>query len=293
MLQVEGFRQLLPGGSAMQLVPLPRMLPRGLIAILIWVPCGRAENEPTNQLDRLNQSVQLFNAERWPEAAKAWEQVAAQNPQLGRAWNNLAHAYYHCKEYRKAIPAFARMRELGSGYPWLAAYNIACCHALLGEKEAALEWLQKALDLGFRNLRQVREDKDLQSLHDDPRFQKMAALVDVSKLSRDEGWRFDLALLVREIKRCHYAPFRKVTSEQFAAAVSRLDQEIPTLSDNQIAAELQKILRMAGDGHTTLSNARHGTHAQRKDRVPARFYFFAEGLYVTEVDPRFRELAGA
>src|SRR6185295_14839529 len=106
-------------------------------------------------------------------------------------------------------------------------------YAQLGEKEAALKWLQKSLDLGFRSLRAVKEDAELRSLHDDPRFQKMVGIVDRAKLSRDEGWRFDLDLLVGEIKRCHYAPFRKVRPEQFDTACAKLRSDIPHLSDNQ------------------------------------------------------------
>jgi hypothetical protein len=63
--------------------------------------------------------------------------------------------------------------ELGGGFPSNAAYNIACDYALLGEKEQAFKWLQKAFDMGFRNLAHAAVDTDLQSLHDDPRFNKI------------------------------------------------------------------------------------------------------------------------
>lgn len=59
----------------------------------------------------------------------------------------------------------------------------------MGDKEQALEWLAKSLDLGFRNLQDVRTDDDLKSLHGDQRFIKLAALDDVTKMTRDQGWR--------------------------------------------------------------------------------------------------------
>src|SRR5207244_2549875 len=107
-------------------------------------------------------------------------------------------------------------------------------------------------------LQHVRDDEDLRSLRDDERFKKMAAVVDVARLSRDEGWRFDLDLLAREITRGHFAPFAKASKEQFDAEVRKLREEIPRLSDNQIAVGFQKLLRRVGDGHTGLAGAAHG-----------------------------------
>src|SRR5262249_3866459 len=163
--------------------------------------------EPTGQLDALERAESRMRAKRWPEAAAAWQQVVDVNPHLGMAWENLGMAYYRAKNYHKAIPALTRSLELRAGYPSIASYSIPCSPALLGEKDQALEWLQKALDRGFRSLRHIQQDDDLRSLRDDDRFQKMAAVVDIGRLSRDEGRRFDLDLLAREIKRCHYAPF--------------------------------------------------------------------------------------
>src|SRR5262249_36115024 len=187
-----------------------------------------------------------------------------------RGGEELGRARYEAKDYRRAILALAKARELREGYPANSAYDIACCHALLGEKEPALEWLRKALDLGFRRLRHIREDDDLKSLRDDERFKTMAAVVDVAHLSRDEGWRFDLDLLAREIKRCHYAPFRKVSREAFDAEVRKLREAIPRMIDNQIEVGFRKLLALVGDGHTSL--ARDPADRGKKDRVPVEFY---------------------
>jgi tetratricopeptide (TPR) repeat protein len=49
-------------------------------------------------------------------------------------------------------------------------YNLACAEARLGERDAALEHLARAVELnpGFAGL--ARDDEDLASLRDDPRF---------------------------------------------------------------------------------------------------------------------------
>jgi hypothetical protein len=227
----------------------------------------------------------------WTEAAAAWQHVVESNPHLGRAWLSLGTALYRNKHYREAIPAFTRAFELRATYPFRPSYSIACCYAQLGEKERALTWLQKALDHGFRSLRQIQLERDLQCLHDNDRFKKMVGLVDVTTLSRDAGWRFDLELLAREMKRTHYSPFRQVSRAQFDAYVHRLSDEIPHLTDNQIVVGFMKLLRLVGDGHTALAD--DALNGRLKERVPAEFYLFEEGLFITRIDPRFADLAGA
>src|SRR5262245_55883052 len=131
----------------------------GLIAFFL-VPADSfqpyaAADSGNGQLETLRHAERLSEEKKWAEAAAAWQRVVGANPYLGRAWSELGTAYYEAKEYRQAIPAFAKAMELRAGYPFNAAYNIACCHALLGEKEQALDWLQKALDMGFRRLKHV------------------------------------------------------------------------------------------------------------------------------------------
>jgi tetratricopeptide (TPR) repeat protein/sugar lactone lactonase YvrE len=246
---------------------------------------------PEGQPEALRRAEQLSAQSQWPEAAAAWQRVVESNPHLGRAWMSLGTARYNARDYRAAIPAYARALELGATYPSRPAYQIACCHARLGEAEQALEWLRKALDRGFRSLEQVQKEEAFAPLRDDERFRQLAALVDVSRLSRDEGWRFDLDLLAREVKRTHHDPFKHVSREEFDAEVRRLHDDIPKLTRNEITVGFRKLLRRLGDGHTGLSGRRPGEGP--KDRAPVAFYLFAEGLFITDADPRFADLAGA
>jgi tetratricopeptide (TPR) repeat protein len=55
----------------------------------------------------------------------------------------------------------------------LSHYNLACSYALLKRPEHALRTLRKALELGYRDFRYLREDHDLDSVRHDPRFRKL------------------------------------------------------------------------------------------------------------------------
>lgn len=52
-------------------------------------------------------------------------------------------------------------------------YNVACVCAIDGRPEEALTWLQKAIECGFSNLRQLKEDPDLAVLRQQPAYIEM------------------------------------------------------------------------------------------------------------------------
>jgi tetratricopeptide (TPR) repeat protein len=55
----------------------------------------------------------------------------------------------------------------------LAHYNLACSYALLKRPDQALKTLRKAVELGYRDFRYMREDRDLDSIRHDPRFRQL------------------------------------------------------------------------------------------------------------------------
>lgn len=52
----------------------------------------------------------------------------------------------------------------------LVWYNLACSYALLGRTDEALTSLERSIVLGYRDARWIREDRDLDSLKKDQRF---------------------------------------------------------------------------------------------------------------------------
>ena len=54
-----------------------------------------------------------------------------------------------------------------------AHYNLACSYALLKKVDPAIKALRKAIDLGYRDFRYMREDRDLDALRHDSRFRQL------------------------------------------------------------------------------------------------------------------------
>lgn len=224
----------------------------------------------------------------------------------------MATAYFNQKNYARAIENYKKVIELGGSSPASlyngnnpaivtsektgelfisspagASYNIACSYALLGDKEQALKWLEKSIDMGFPDLSHVQTDADLKALHDDLRFKELVGLTDTSKMPREEGWQYDLQFLAREVKRKAYPTFLKTSGKEFDAAVKVLHDAIPKLTDTQIAISMAKLMRMVGDGHTAFY------WGAGLDSLSMQFYFFEEGLFIISADPKYKDLLGA
>src|SRR5947209_6417149 len=55
----------------------------------------------------------------------------------------------------------------------LAHYNLACSFALLKRTEHSIRTLRKAVELGYRDFRYLKEDRDLDAIRHDPRFRQI------------------------------------------------------------------------------------------------------------------------
>jgi tetratricopeptide (TPR) repeat protein len=55
----------------------------------------------------------------------------------------------------------------------LVHYNLACSFALLKRTDLALKTLRRAVELGYRDFRYMREDRDLDTVRNDPRFRQL------------------------------------------------------------------------------------------------------------------------
>jgi tetratricopeptide (TPR) repeat protein len=161
----------------------------------------------------------------WAVAADLWARVTAADPVNGDYWARLGEARFGAQDYAGAREAYEKVLRLGVRETFLAgdapplmpgevAYRIACCEAAAGDREAAVAALRAALDRGMRDLARVRSEEHWQELRADQRIRDMAGIIDTGSMSRDDGWRYDLAFLAREIKRLAYAPFARTRDQR-------------------------------------------------------------------------------
>ncbi len=147
------------------------LFPAGAIVPLAATP----PPESRKAAPTMDEANALFQAQQWDQAAADYEAIVGSEPGNGPAWLRLGNSRHSLKQYDKAIAAYEKAVALGAGLPG-GRYNLACAYALNGDKEKAFAWLDKALAAGFRNVAQLRNDPDLASLRDDPRFEKAVAL---------------------------------------------------------------------------------------------------------------------
>jgi adenylate cyclase len=58
------------------------------------------------------------------------------------------------------------------------AYNVACCYSMLGDRERAMELLEKAVDMGFGYKVWLLNDPSLKPLQDEPRMKTLLSRLD-------------------------------------------------------------------------------------------------------------------
>jgi len=249
------------------------------------------ENTTTRFINTLEKARKASADKNWAESVTLWEAVIAANPVNGeyRAW--LGDAAYSAAAYSKSIEAYKKQIELGYGRTDIAAYNIACCYALSGDKINAMSWLDRAfIKLGYSNFANAQRDTDLQSLHGDPAFEKLVMNTGSGKLNRIDGWRRDLEVMQWEIER------KSVKHEQFdpkeiIKEIAQLREKISTLTDNEIILEIMRIMRKLNDGHSWAMPSFE--HPDFKMTLPLLFYQFNEGLYIIAGDPKYKDLLGS
>jgi len=118
-----------------------------------------------------------YSKQRWAPAVRKYESFLRDNPDNGRGWFDLGYALHYSSEHTRAIQAFEQAIHFGYRKP-TSLYNIACAHAMMGNRNAAFEWLEKSVDAGFDIGSYITGDEDLDSLRSDPRFKRFLDFAD-------------------------------------------------------------------------------------------------------------------
>ncbi len=140
------------------------------LLLLLYLPCASSSHASPPAPEAENQSAEAyFSKQDWPNAERAYAAIVAADPANGKAWYRLGVARQSQEKFKAAVEAYLKAEAIGH-HP-VVMYNLATAYARLGDKEAALGWLEKAAGAGFSQVQPAKSDPDLAALRGDPRYQ--------------------------------------------------------------------------------------------------------------------------
>lgn len=146
-------------------------LSRGSAVWLILLVVSFAS--PAQVQPAMQEADALYQAQKWAEAAKAYEAITKVEPSNVRAWNRLGSALQSMGKYEQAIEAYQHSARTGSNP--VVMYNLATAYSKTNNREKAFEWLRQAVDAGYAQVGQLETDASLAVLRDDSRFKEIVA----------------------------------------------------------------------------------------------------------------------
>lgn len=130
------------------------------------------ELEPGNSLVHSNLGVLYDKKGLYDRAILEFEKAVQIDPTSATALANLERAKKSQAVVAERVQQLAQAKKEAEGYPKnpLAAYKLGRLHAFYGDKDQAIEWIMKALELGYDDFDYLKKDPALQGLRDDSRF---------------------------------------------------------------------------------------------------------------------------
>lgn len=108
--------------------------------------------------------------------------------------------------------------------------------------------------------------------------------------TREAEWRADIRFLLGEIARIHPDPYRTHSEEEFEAQAAALEERVGELSDAAVLVEVQRIVAMLEDGHSSVWFPTAGPPFDVQ--LPVLLYPFEEGLYVSSANRAYANIVG-
>jgi len=116
---------------------------------------------------------------RYAEARQNFERCIEADTEYSSGYIGLAYALLKMGRYAEALTIVEKgisraSRLIERGVEWSGVrYDIACGCALQGMKSSALEWLEKAIEAGFRDYHWMQLDPLLENIRCDERFRSL------------------------------------------------------------------------------------------------------------------------
>lgn len=140
-----------------------------------------------------NLAVAYYYEKKYNKAIKLYTKAIDLRQDAASFFNNLGAAYFAKKEFEKAVRAYAMAVQLDpdvlerSSRTGVSAqlpspedrakydYVIARLYAKQGLSERALQYLRRAMEEGYKDIKMVYKDEEFAGLRKDPRFTELMA----------------------------------------------------------------------------------------------------------------------
>ena len=141
-----------------------------------------------------NLGVVFYEARKYGAAVKEYEKAIAKDSNSASFYSNLGAAHFSRKEFERAVAAYQHALELDpevfvrTSRAGVQAqlpspedrarydYTVAKLYAKMGLSEQSLEYLRKAIEAGYKDLKNVYKDVEFAELRKNPRFTELMAL---------------------------------------------------------------------------------------------------------------------
>ncbi len=253
----------------------------------------RFPSNPIGYYFQLSEARALKNAGNCTEAVVLYEQLTSEYRDDSSSWYDYGNCLAELDRIEEAIEALEESVALGTTYwgtnPSEHVKEVFLKIGLLyteGEKnEIAVEWIKRAVDENYWQLPYREYFPELAALLDSYSVELPIGRQPDGNFTRTQKWRYDISYLEDVVRNHHYNPNIKTSELEQRQTLRELSDNIPELSDRQIAARLFRYIGMLGTGHDMLY-ANTGLQW-----FSLKTYLFADGLYIIEADNE--ELVGA
>lgn len=150
------------------------------------------------------QAQRASNSDDADRAAELYRELAALMPDDASLRERIGRMRYDAEDWQGAFDGWSAAAELDPS-DGKSAYNAACAAALLGERDTAMNWLDRALRAGFDMSSYIEDDSDLDSLRKGDRMdgivravQELEEVREAAEEAEDEGdWEAALTAYAR------------------------------------------------------------------------------------------------
>jgi hypothetical protein len=265
-------------------MPSPRSVQRILPLLFAGAAPLAAQSTPSQAAES------LYRAGKYAEAAARYRAVLDRDSTQIGVLMGLGQATARAGRPAEAIGWYRRALDAGVVPLNLIAYLIGQQFARLGSRDSTIAWLDRALGFRLERRSRIASDSFFSQWRDDPEFRRLAGRPVRELTDRTERWRADIDHLVAEVRRMHAGPDRPGWQPRYQAAADSLKARVGSLSDLRMAAEIQRLIALLGDGHSILYP--QSTPTIDLTRVPLDLWFFSDGAVVVGADDSLAQYLG-